>query len=111
MQIIKTIQDTVAILKLKGPVVAEELESIDQVVMECAEQGIFRLVFDLDSVPFIDSMGLEMLQDTSSALSRSGGEMRLASLNDVCFDILLATRMHSFVYISKDADEAVRSLL
>ncbi len=110
MQVTKTIKDNVAVIHMKGPVIEEELENIDHVVMECAEQGVFRLVFDLEFVPFIDSMGLELLQETSTALNRSGGDMRLAKLNDVCFDILLATRMHSFVYISKDVDEAVRSL-
>ncbi len=111
MHVAKIIHSTVAILAIKGSLVSEEMDKLDVEVEECVEKGIIRVVLDLKEVPFIDSAGLEKIQDIVSNLGKRGGDLRIVSLNDVCADIFLATRMESFVQVSPDRDAAVRSLL
>ena len=75
----------------------------------CIADGTTKTVIDMKQVPFIDSMGLETLQSLVPEFARRGADFRLTGLNDVCRDILVATRMASFLHISEDAETAVRS--
>lgn len=83
----------------------------DAALDECVNSGLYRVVLDMRQSPFIDSQGLERLQDLVSDLGKRGGDLRLASPNDVCRDIFLATRMDSFVQVADDRESAIRSLM
>jgi len=111
MDIARSQQGTVTVLSVSGPIVSGELGELDTRVTDCVNLGVFRIVLDLKNVPFVDSAGLEKLQDVIVSVSKQGGEVRLASLNDVCRDILAATRLDSIMQAYEDRDAAVRSLL
>ncbi len=100
-----------AVLTLRDAVVREELNEIDDVLEECSNGGVHRVVMDFRLVPHIDSAGLERLQDIVSELGKAGGDLRVISLNAVCSDIFTATRMDSYVQVSDDLESAIRSLV
>jgi anti-anti-sigma factor len=111
MQIVKSIQGPIAILSLKGPLVADELPVLQQHVEDCSRSGVFRLVLDLKDTPFIDSAALEKIQNIASDMGKRGGDVRIACPNEVCRDIFVATRIGSFVQVLADKEAATRSLL
>ena len=111
MEIQRTADAGVAVLAISGPMVEEALETLHEQTHACAELGIFRLVLDLEEVPFIDSKALEAVHDLASDLGKRGGDLRLAAPNEVCQDIFLATRLQNFVHMCDSREIAVRSLL
>jgi anti-anti-sigma factor len=98
------------VITLRGPMVAEELHLLDVEVHDCVESGSTKIVFDMKEVPFIDSAGLERIQDFVTDLGKRGGDLYVAALNDACHDIFLATQMKSFVQVADNVDAALRSL-
>ena len=111
MEVTRSQQGPVVILALRGPLVAKGLEELDAKIGECSTAGLFRIVLEMRESPFIDSAGLEKLQSIALDMGKRGGDVRIASLNDVCRDIFLATRMESLVQVCDDRETAVRSLL
>lgn len=100
-----------AVLSVEGPLVAEEVGRLKEEIGTCETSGVVHFVLDLKETPFIDSASLETIQDIASDAGKRGGDVRIASLNDVCRDIFVATRMDNFIQTWDDAESAVRSLL
>ena len=111
MNVSRSQHGQVIILVVQGPLVEEHLEDLDAQLDNAVKEGVVRIVLDLKETPFIDSAGLERIQDMVSDMGKRGGDVRIASLNDVCRDIFSATRMESFVQVYEDRESAVRSLL
>ena len=111
MEVTRTQQGAVAILALRGPMLAEELGIVDEAVEKCVGSGLLRIVVDLEHVPFIDSVGLEKILSIVSAMSKLGGKVHVASANATCRDIFRATRMDGLLLVFENREETVRSLL
>lgn len=111
MNVSKSQQGAITIINVQGPMVEEGLDILDALMDECVASGLLRIVFDMKRVPFVDSAGLEKIQAIVSDLGKRGGDVRIASLNDVCSDIFGATRLESFVQVFNEREAAVRSLL
>ena len=67
------------------------------------------LVIDLHAVPLFDSRGLEWFLNLQDQTTRLGGEMKLASANSLCCDILSVTGVDQRVSIYPDTITAVGS--
>ena len=111
MDVVQSQRGAVTILKIKGAVTAKDLDLLDTKVEECIAANLLKVVLDVEEVPFIDSAGLEKIQSVVSDLGKRGGDVRIASANEVCTDIFQATRMDSFFQTYEDRESAVRSLL
>lgn len=111
MDVTQSQQGAVTVLRIKGPMTAEGLGLFGTMVAECIAANLLKVVLDVEEVPFIDSAGLEKIQSVVSDLGKRGGDVRIASANEVCTDIFQATRMDSFFQTYEDRESAVRSLL
>lgn len=111
MQVAVSVRGPVAVLSVQGPLVEEELPKLDVEVDKLRNSGHSKLVIELRDAPFIDSRGLEKIQSLAFDIGRSGGDLRVAHLNDVCRDIFMTTRMESFVQVFEDREAAIRSLV
>lgn len=67
------------------------------------------LVVDMGSVPLLDSQGLEWLMDIQDEAMRFGGEVKVASPNSLCADILSLTGVDQRISVFHDAVSAVGS--
>ena len=111
MEVTRSKHGAVAVLSVTGAIIDEDLDTLVAKFGECIDEGRLKVVLDLENVPFIDSAGLERIQDTVSDLGKRGGDLRVSSLNDVCKDIFLVTKTDSLVQVFNDRETAVRSLL
>ncbi len=66
------------------------------------------LILECKEVGFLDSMALEMLLRTQEVLNDRGCQMKLVSLNAVCRDILVSTRLINQLHVYPDMQEAIR---
>ena len=65
------------------------------------------IILDCKAVAFLDSAALELLLQTHEELRRQGGALKIAGLNQVCQDILVATRLIHTLYVYEDIHKAV----
>lgn len=105
----RTRQGTVNIVCGSDPIAASTVDELGQLLDECVLNGQPRIVVDLESVPLIDSQGLELLLDTGERCQERGGVMQLAAPNALCQDILRVTGVDQHFRLFEDVTEAVRS--
>ena len=96
-------------LSPEGALTEENLKSLDESA-RAASTGT-NLVLDCRRVPFIDSKGLEFLQDLSTEMRDAGGSLRLAHVSPVCKEILALTRLDQVIPVFDDLENAGRSFL
>ena len=65
------------------------------------------MYIDCRQVAIVDSEALELLTEWSERLREGGGSLKLASLNDVCSDILMVTRLIHVLNVVEDVKQAV----
>lgn len=111
MDVARKQHGSVATLVVRGAMTAGKIDPLGSEVDDCVDSGIVKFIFDLEHVPLVDSAGLEGIQVLVSNIGKHGGDVRVTSLNDVCRDIFLATRMEGVVRVCGDHDEALKSLL
>jgi anti-sigma B factor antagonist len=75
----------------------------------CFGNGQPRIVFDLSSIPLIDSVGLEALLEARDRCQKLGGNMVLARPNALCSDILRINGVDRELNIYADAVKAMGS--
>ena len=102
-------QGAVDVVSGDEPLISEYLEEVAKLIDACQAHGQPRVVFDLKSVPLIDSAGLEMLLDASDQCVQRGGLLQLAAPNQLCRDILRVTDADSHFMLFDDVLSAVGS--
>lgn len=66
------------------------------------------VVLDCRSVSYMDSEALEMLVEMHEKLSAARVSLRLTHLNEVCMDILTASRLVHVLIVYGDLSQALR---
>ncbi len=74
-------------------------------------QSMGRLVVDVSEVPYVDSLGLEILADAASQLQRTGQTLRLSGANETLRTVFEITELHGQFDHYQDINTAVRSFL
>jgi anti-sigma B factor antagonist len=73
--------DTV-VVDVEGQLVVGNRQELKQAVLEEVERGERKFIIDFSRTGYIDSAGLGILVSVSKKVRESGGELRLANLND-----------------------------
>ena len=107
--ITQTAQGAVTIFSLDMALDADIAETLVDRVTDLPRGGRPQLVFDMTSVPFIDSAGCEALLDIQDHVSAIGGAAHIASLGPLCKDILTATGVGKSFQLFDGINEAVAS--
>ena len=88
------------ILSPRGPLVGESAAELPPRVDDAIAQSAGRVALDLSRVTFVDSSGLEALDDAADMLSAIGQPARLIGANDTVLEALditgLAPRFQMF---------------
>ena len=75
----------------------------------CTSLGQSRIVLDLDGTEALDSAGLTVLLDTQERLRANGGDLKIATTNNVNRKILEVTRLDQNLEAFEGVIDAVRS--
>ena len=96
------------IMPLKDAVTHENCDEIEAAYEEVISNGKTEIILDCQALTFLDSAALELIIRMHEELKNRGGALRLIALNDVCKDILVATRLINSLHIYKDIHGAIR---
>jgi anti-anti-sigma factor len=97
------------VLRWKKPVTGENVNDLEELFDEAINSNKNEILLDCKDVPFVDSQGLELLLRTDERLRAKGGALKLAALNSLFTEILVATRLMNVLRVYHDIHEAMRS--
>ncbi|MFH1076497.1 MAG: STAS domain-containing protein [Pseudomonadota bacterium] len=97
------------ILTPRGSLTYYNSDDFQVACMTLIEQGQVNVIVDCKSISFWDSLALEALWRVHSVLADRGTSLKLVSLNPVCKDILIATRLINLFLVYNDIPEAIRA--
>jgi anti-sigma B factor antagonist len=103
-------REGITIVAMKGRItVGHEAAALRETVATLNAAGTRNLVFNLAGVDFIDSTGLGALVMSASTLRKSGGNVKLVSLNRRTIELLVMTKLATIFEIFSDEQDAVNS--
>jgi len=113
MNIKKRMVGDVAILDISGkllggPPVSEELKAQ---VHQLLDEGIRKIVLDLENVKRMNSSGLGVLISILTSIRNHGGELKLAAINETMKGILVLTKLNSIFDTYKTSEGATQSFV
>ena len=89
--------------------IGESISLLEGEVNKCIDTNELRLVIDFQSVPYIDSEGLEKLLQYYHQVRRSGGSLEIFNPNPLCNEILNVTCLNDYLDIYFNLEKAGRS--
>jgi len=98
-----------AVLKLKKSITYENCGEIKDQIHAQTKNRNTEIILDCKDVPYLDSAALELLLATHNELRSKGSVLKISYLNEVCRDILKATRLINSLYVYEDMHKAVTS--
>ncbi len=92
------------VVDVDGQLVVNNRQEFKQLVLDEVERGARVVVIDFTKSAYIDSSGLGALVSLGKRIRETGGELRLAALNDELRTLFELTRLDSLfpVYASRD---------
>ncbi|MFO7768308.1 MAG: STAS domain-containing protein [bacterium] len=110
MQIRHSDKRGVAVLHLQGKIMGgPDATSLHEKLHELIEEGQLKVVVDLEDVDWMNSSGLGILIGGLSALRKSGGDLKLASVTEKIDEVLHITKLDRVFDVYGDIDSAVES--
>ena len=103
--------DQLSVFTLKGEFSGEDqAESFKTTAQERLAGKVRDVVLDLESLEFIDSLGLETLLWLQDTCAEKLGQVRLAAASESIDDILRVTRLNGRFDCHAEVDAAIKSL-
>lgn len=101
----------VTVLKPEGPFIQEHAQAIATATQDKVRPSLGRIVLDLSSAPYIDSVGLETLLDIADEMDQCGQTLRLAGTSQTVREVFDLTGLTNRFEYHEDTNLAVRSFL
>ena len=84
--------------------------ALKNAVNALVEAGRVRFVLNLEGVPYVDSSGLGEIASAHVTVSRTGGRLLLASVNERVMEALTVTKLMRVLNAAPDEPSAVAQL-
>jgi len=97
------------VLAPQGALTYKNCEELETVFNESANQQKTDIILDCKDVSYLDSKALELMVQMHEALKNQGGILQIISLNALCNDILLVTRLSHTFNVYKNIHEAIKN--
>jgi anti-sigma B factor antagonist len=110
LDIHKRDREGISILDLKGRlVVGDPSVRLREKMTDETNQGVRRVILNLDGVEYIDSTGLGSMVICFTSLQRAGGTLKLMNLNRRNVELLVLTKLSTVFEVFQNEQDAVNS--
>ena len=100
----------VTILDLEGKItIGEGNVALRTAVRKLVSEGKKKVLLNLSGVSYMDSSGIGELVSSYTAISNSGGELKLLKLTQKIKDLLTITKLLTVFDVYEDEEEALAS--
>jgi type IV pilus assembly protein PilB len=98
------------VLAPRSSLTHEQCDKLKADFSSAMKQGRGEIILDCKSVPYVDSAFLELLTRIHEDYRRMGGALKIVTLNQVCRDILTATRLNHVFHLYETMNQAVTGM-
>ncbi len=111
MKIKKEMRGDIAILHIKGDLLGgpPASEDLPAEIKKIIEDGISKVVVDIENVKYMNSTGLGLLIRGYTSIKSKGGDLKLSGLNDSIRGVMVMTKLETVFDIYKTLEGAVRN--
>ncbi|MEI6813431.1 MAG: STAS domain-containing protein [bacterium] len=99
----------VAIIDVEGQLVVSNRQELKQRVLDEVDKGTTKVLVDFAHAGYIDSSGLGVLVSLAKRIRETGGDLRLANLNEDLQTLFELTKLDTLFQISETRDGALAS--
>lgn len=99
-----------AVIALTGEVDVASAPAVREEALHLIEEGVRRLVFDLEGIEYMDSAGLGTLVGVLKRLRESGGQMAVAGARDRVQRLFQITGLEQVFTLCADVPTAVKEV-
>ena len=107
----RTKQGAVSVITGASPLTGEQTTALQGTLLDCLEDGQPKAVLEMQGIPLLDSLALEMLLDVQDDFQRRAGVLKLAAPTPLCREILSLTGVAARFEIYPEAKSAVGSFV
>ena len=111
MKIQETKQGAVTVLKPTGPLAPGDATEFKTHAARAAEANLGRVLVDMSAIPFVDSVGLEVMLDLTEQLQASGQMLKICAANKTIREVLALTGLSPHFEHFDDVNTGIRSFL
>lgn len=104
----KTTNGQVTVVRVEGQLIVGNRQELKALVQEALEAGQRRFLIDCTGTGYIDSSGLGALVTISKKVRESGGELRLAGLNEDLRSLFELTKLDSLFHIAPTVADGLK---
>jgi len=109
MEILEEKINKIVTLKLKGHLDASSAKALKEKVDSLVKEKCVNFIIDMGAVDFIDSSGLGSLVSSLRSVNKSGGDIKISSLQNKVRAIFELTQLHRIFGIYEDKNAAAIS--
>ena len=103
-------KDDVVILELSGRMTeGKDTDALSERINKKIDEGLKKLIFDLNKVHWIDSSGLGLLIRAYTRMQKADGELKLARVTRSVNSLLQMTKLTTVFAIHDTLEEATES--
>jgi anti-sigma B factor antagonist len=99
----------VTIFEVEGTLIVGNRQELKQKVIDEIEGGARKVLVDFEKTTYIDSSGLGVLVSLAKKIRETGGDLRLANLNDDLQTLFELTKLDTLFQISESRARALES--
>lgn len=101
------VEGDVAVIKINGDITSSESNDLQSVITGVLDDGICCLVFDLEHLNYISSLGIGVLARTCGELKKNNGKMAVFNPTDEVHKLLKLLRLDRIIPIASSRGEAI----
>jgi anti-anti-sigma factor len=107
---ITTDDPTIAVLELHGPLVDyEETSALKSKATELFEQGNRKLIIDLSSVSYVNSLGIGSLVSIYTMYTKGNGKIKICGMGKSIQNVFVITRLISIFDVDETREDAIKN--
>jgi anti-sigma B factor antagonist len=99
----------VTVVQVDGQLIVGNRHELKELIQGALDSGERRVLVDFSRTGYIDSSGLGALVSISKRVRETGGELRIAGLNDDLRSLFELTKLDTLFTISETPDQALAS--
>jgi anti-anti-sigma factor len=99
------------LMTVKEPITYQNCTELKECVQDAAENCQTAIILECQAVGYVDSAALEMLLRLQDKLRERGIQLKMVSLNEVCRDIMIVTRLITQFTVYASVKEAIKEPL
>ena len=99
----------VTVFEVEGTLIVGNRQELKQKVIDEIEAGARKVLVDFEKTTYIDSSGLGVLVSLAKKIRETGGDLRLANLNDDLQTLFELTKLDTLFQISESRARALES--